>query len=118
MRIFLQDFEIIVRYEDFEYDYLIVQLLCFCQWRRLIHDLIQLYAYLISSFSETFENETNFWEESEIIFFEEDEITFFEKNETTYISWLWIEDMTRKKVKKSEKELEDLIVHDEDYKDK
>jgi hypothetical protein len=29
MRIFLQSFEIIVRYEDFEYDYLIVQLLCF-----------------------------------------------------------------------------------------
>jgi hypothetical protein len=47
---------------------------------------------------------------------EKNETIFFEKNETTNISWFWVEDMTRKKVKKSEKELEDLIVHDEDYK--
>jgi hypothetical protein len=47
---------------------------------------------------------------------EENETIFFEKNETTNISWFWVEDITCKKVEKSEKKLEDLIVHDEDYK--
>ncbi len=104
MRVFLQNLKIIVSYEDFEYDYFIMQLLRFRFWRRLIHRLIQLLIYLISSLSEIITIEI------------EIEITLMREDETTYISRLWIEDMTRKIVRKREKELRDCTTHDEDYK--